>query len=253
MVDAVVLAGSPNNGPLKECSPVPYEALIPIGSKAMVQYVVEALALARGVDRIVVVGPREELANHLKDDRVKVVPAGSSLLENVQRGLKELAGTRRVLLVSSDIPLITPRAIEDFLELCQDQEADLYYPIVPKEAVDSRFANPVRRTYVSLKEGIFTGGNLFLLNPEVVSRCLPLGEQLVAARKSPLRLCRLVGLGFLIRFLLHRVTLEEAQARVSRLLGIRGVVVISRYPEVGVDVDKPVDLALVARTLQQAS
>ncbi|RKO67909.1 nucleotidyltransferase family protein [Desulfofundulus salinus] len=252
MVDAVVLAGSPNNGPLKECSSVPYEALIPIGSKAMVQYVVEALAQTRGVNRIVVVGPRQELVNHLKDDRVRVVPAGSGLLENVQRGLEELPGTRRVLLVSSDIPLITPRAIEDFLELCQDQEADLYYPIVPKEAVESRFAIPVRRTYVNLKEGVFTGGNLFLLNPEVVSRCLPLGQQLVAARKSPLRLCRLVGLGFLIRFLLNRVTLEEAQARVSSLLGIRGVVVISRYPEVGVDVDKPVDLALVTRTLQQA-
>ncbi|MBE3586905.1 MAG: nucleotidyltransferase family protein [Thermoanaerobacter sp.] len=254
MVDAVVLAGSPNNGPLRECSPVPYEALIPIGSKAMVQYVVEALMLARGVNRIVVVGPREELVNCLQDSRVRVVSStGGGLLDNVQRGLKELPGARRVLLVSSDIPLITPRAIEDFLDLCRDQEADLYYPIIPKDAVDSRFTNPVRRTYVSLKEGIFTGGNLFLLNPEVVSRCLPLGEQLVAARKSPLRLCRLVGLGFLIRFLLHRVTLEEAQARVSRLLGIRGVVVVSRYPEVGVDVDKPVDLALVARTLQQAS
>ncbi|MGB9804169.1 nucleotidyltransferase family protein [Desulfofundulus sp.] len=253
MVDAVVLAGSPNNGPLKECSPVPYEALIPIGSKTMVQYVVEALIRARGVDRIVVVGPRHELVNQLKDDRVRVVPAGSGLLENVQRGLEELPGTHRVLLVSSDIPLITPRAIEDFLELCKGQDADLYYPIVPKEVVERRFAVPVRRTYVSLKEGVFTGGNLFLLNPEVVSRCLPLGQQLVDARKSPLRLCRLVGLSFLFRFLLHRVTLEEAQARVSRLLGIRGVVVISHYPEVGVDVDKPVDLALVTRTLQQAS
>lgn len=251
MVDAVVLAGSPNNGPLKECSPVPYEALIPIGSKSMVQYVVDALVQTRGVERIVVVGPREELANHLKGTEVLIAPAGNNLLENVQRGLVELPGTRRVLLVTSDIPLITPQAIEDFLELCQDQRADLYYPIVPREVVERRFTASVRRTYVSLKDGMFTGGNIFLVNPEVVSRCLLQGQRLVDARKSPLRLSRLVGLGFLIRFLFHRVTVEEAEARVSRLLGIRGSVIISRYPEVGVDVDKPVDLAL-ARTLLSA-
>ena len=43
MVDAVVLAGSTNNGPLKECSPVRHEALIPIGDKTMVEHVVDAL------------------------------------------------------------------------------------------------------------------------------------------------------------------------------------------------------------------
>ncbi|HHW44175.1 NTP transferase domain-containing protein [Desulfofundulus thermobenzoicus] len=252
MVDAVVLAGSPNNGPLKECSPVPYEALIPIGDKSMVRYVVDALTQSRSIARIAVVGPREELSVDLQGTGALVVPAGGSLLENVQGGMEALSGARRVLLVSSDIPLITPGAIEDFLEQCRDQRADLYYPIVPREAVESRFKSGVQRTYVSLKEGVFTGGNIFLLNPEVVSRCLPLGQQLVDARKSPLRLCRLVGLGFLLRFLLHRVTLKEAEARVSRLLGVQGCVVISRYPEVGVDVDKPVDLALVTRALQSA-
>lgn len=33
MVDAVVLAGSPNNGPLRECSTVSHEALIPFMPK----------------------------------------------------------------------------------------------------------------------------------------------------------------------------------------------------------------------------
>ena len=37
MVDAVVLAGSPNNGPLRECSTVSHEALIPLGAKTMVE------------------------------------------------------------------------------------------------------------------------------------------------------------------------------------------------------------------------
>lgn len=249
MIEAVVLAGSPNSGPLKECSPVPYEALIPIGSKAMVQYVVEALLKARGIGRVVVVGP-PELQGYFWESRVQLVPAGGNLLENVQRALVELPEAKRVLLVSSDIPLLTPRAVEDFLELCRDQGADLYYPIVPKEVVEKRFPGPLRRTYVSLRDGTYTGGNLFLLNPAVVPRCLEFGQRLIEARKSPWRLCRLLGAGFLLRYLLRLVSLKEAQDRVSRLLGIRGEVVISRYPEVGVDVDKPVDLELVTAVLR---
>jgi len=157
----------------------------------------------------------------------------------------------RVLLSTSDIPLLTPQSIEDFINQCQDQEADLYYPIVAKEVVESRFANSPR-TYVNLREGMFTGGNVFLLNPAIVEECIPRGEQIIKARKSPMKLCRLVGMMFLLKFLARSITLEEAQDKVSRLLGIRGRVVISGYPEVGVDVDKPSDLELITRTLGTA-
>ncbi|OAT82944.1 nucleotidyltransferase family protein [Desulfotomaculum copahuensis] len=250
MVDALVLAGSANDGPLKDCSPAPYEALISIGTRPMVEYVVDALLQARGIDRVAVVGPEAELAGRLPEN-VLVARPGKSLLENVQRGLRLLPGTGRVLLVSSDIPLLTPQAVEDFLAQCRDQSADLYYPVVPREAVESRFQN-MRRTYVNLQEGVFTGGNIFLLNPAVVSGCLPVAQRLVDARKKPLQLCRLVGLPFLFRFLMHRVSLRDAESRVSALLGIRGVVVVSWYPEVGVDVDKPDDLDLISRLLRPA-
>ncbi|WP_027717165.1 nucleotidyltransferase family protein [Desulfovirgula thermocuniculi] len=249
MVDAVVLAGSPNSGPLKECSPVPYEALIPIGPKAMVQYVVEALLAARGVGRVVVVGPRE-LEGCLAGFPVELVPPGKDLLENVLRALERLPGAGRVLVASSDIPLLTPRAVEDFLEQCRGREADLYYPVVPREAVERSFPGPSRRTYVRLRDGVFTGGNLFLVNPEVVPRCLGFGQRFIAARKSPWKLCRLLGAVFLLRYLLRRLSIEEARDRVSRLMGIRGEVVISRYAEVGVDVDKPADLEMVAAVLR---
>lgn len=251
MIDVLVLAGSPNSGPLRECSPVRYEALIPIGSRTMVEYVVDALLSSCRVARIAVVGPQDELKNLFTDRRVTLVNAGAGLVENVERGLAHLSGARRVLLATCDIPLITTQAIEDFLDLCHDQEADLYYPIIPREVVEGRFSQ-VTRTYVTLKDGRYTGGNLFLINPEAIQKCISTGQQIVQARKSPLRLSRIIGFTFLLKFLLRRVTLEEAQEKVSRLLGVRGVVVVSGYPEVGVDVDKPSDLSLVEETLNLA-
>jgi GTP:adenosylcobinamide-phosphate guanylyltransferase len=57
-VDAVVLAGG---GGIEEGAPV--KALLPIGSRVMVDYVVEALKNSRGIERIVLVGP-DELRSH---------------------------------------------------------------------------------------------------------------------------------------------------------------------------------------------
>lgn len=248
MIDAMVLAGSLNEGALSECSPARYEALIPIGNKSMVEYVIEALLGSARVKRIVVVGPGAELAGRFSAHNVRFAMPGGSLVENVVCGLKLLPGAKQVLVLTSDIPLINPQAIDNFLNLCAGGQADLYYPIVPKDVVERRFACS-KRTYVNLKEGFFTGGNIFLLNPDVVWRCIPRGQKLVNARKSPLKLCRLVGVMFLIRYLMRSVTLEKAQKKVSRLLGIDGQVVISMDPELGIDVDKPSDLEFVYKKL----
>lgn len=249
MVDAVVLAGSSNDGPLKECSAARFEALIPVGPKMMVEYVVEALLKAGRVRRVLVVGPSADLAPLLAGGRVSVVESAGGIMENIEAGLRRLAGERRVLLVTSDIPMLTPRAVDNFLDLCGDMSGDLYYPIISKDEVEKKYP-ATRRTYVGLKNGVFTGGNLFLLNPDVYKKCVENGQKIIRLRKSPLGLCRLLGIGFVVKFLLRSLTLAEAERKVSQLLGmIDGVVVVSKDPEVGVDVDKPRDLELANKTV----
>lgn len=251
MVDAVVLAGSPNDGPLKECSPARFEALIPIGPKAMVEYVVQALLGSSRVRQVVVVGPAAELSPLLAGERVSLTESAGGIMENIEAGLNKLPGDKRVLLVTSDIPLLTTAAVDDFLELCGDMSGDMYYPVIAKQVVEKAFQS-TRRTYVNLKEGIFTGGNLFLINPAKYKKCVENGKKIISLRKSPLGLCRLVGLSFLIKFLLRSLTLDEAEKKVSQLLGIRGVVVVSGFPEIGVDVDKPGDLELVLKSIEDS-
>lgn len=247
MVDALVLAGSNNDGPLRECSPAPFEALIPIGKKLMVEYVVDALRAVGCVKDIVVVGPVQEL-KCVEGPGIILEPNRGSVMENVLAGCRRLSGKRKVLLATCDIPLITPIAIEDFIGLCRQSGAELCYPVISRDVVEKKYAY-VRRTYVTLKEGQFTGGNLFFFDPKVVERCLIKGQQLVNARKSPFKLSGLLGFTFLVKFLLHLITLREAEKKASQLLGVKGAVIISGFPEVGVDVDKPSDLELVSKTL----
>ncbi|MFZ5595745.1 MAG: NTP transferase domain-containing protein [Bacillota bacterium] len=250
MVDALVLAGSKNDGPLRQCSSAPYEAMIAIGRKTMVEYVVDALRSSERIGRIIVVGPSEMACLSGRKD-VRVISARGNLMENVSRGVRELPGANRILITTCDIPMITPRAIEDFLDRCEKRPAQIYYPVVPREVVEKEYVR-VRRTYVTLREGEFTGGNIFLVDPGTVERCMKIGQRLVDARKSPVQLSRIVGMSFLLRFLLKKVTIKEAEEKVSALLGVEGAVVVSAYPEVGVDVDKPSDLELVRNVLDTA-
>jgi len=52
-IDAIILAGSLNDGKLKDSSPVLYEALITIGKKAMIEYVIDALLNSSNIGKIV--------------------------------------------------------------------------------------------------------------------------------------------------------------------------------------------------------
>jgi hypothetical protein len=53
------------------------------------------------------------------------------------------------------------------------------------------------------------------------------------------------GLGALVKLLLGQLTITELEQTVSRILGVPAVALISQFAEIGFDVDKPEDLALV--------
>lgn len=244
MYDAIILAGGENNKRLNTYTPESYEALIEIAGKPMVTFVAEALAQCRKVKRIFVLGPIAELAKYSFPDNTHFAESGSTIAETIRLGMAALGHSERVLVATADIPLLTSEAVEDFLLQCANVEADLYYPVVPQEINERRYPGN-KRTYVRLKEGVFTGGNIFLVNPAIVSHCMDVAEEFIARRKKPLKLCCMLGWSFVIRFFLGTLTLKNVEQRVAELLDIRGAVIQSPYPELGIDVDKPSDLELV--------
>ncbi|MGI9952557.1 NTP transferase domain-containing protein [Moorellaceae bacterium AZ2] len=245
LVDGVVLAGgSAGKG---DRLGVGNEALVPVAGRPMVAWVLQALRHSGCLGRLVLVGP-EELAGLAEEEKVTLVPSGRTAVESALKGAEALPGAEWILLVTADIPMLTPEAVRDFLERCRKIPADLYYPIVTRR--DSETAYPgVKRTYVPLKEGTFTGGNMALLRAGALPTCALRGQKLVALRKSPLALGCQIGPFFILKFVLRRLSLAEVERRFSELLGVRGVAVITPYPEIGVDVDKPDDLELARRVL----
>lgn len=248
--DAIVLAGAKNNGALKGVSSASYEALIPLSGRPLIQYVVDALSKTVTVGRIVVVGPEEQLRPVIGEKAYAILEGCDSILENIKKGVEALQVQDMILLITSDIPLITPEAIEDFFQATLLVEGDLYYPIISKGDNESLLPE-VERTYVRLKEGVYTGGNLFLFSPHALPICYEPMEKFISKRKHPLQLTRLLGPSFLLKLLLGHLSLEDIKKRMSKILGIRGVPIISHHPVMGFDIDKPSDLALGERFLKE--
>lgn len=243
-MQAVVLAGQRNNGRLEAAAPVEYEALIPIAGRPMVEYVVRALAGHPRVDSVRVVGP--------SSGEIPVVPIvpGASLWENIDRGLEGLDPDVSVLVATADIPLLTTAVVEAFLTAA-DTHAEIVYPLIPEAVLKSRFPT-AQRTYFRFREGVYTGGNLFLVKARVTAGLAVSGPRLLEHRKSPLRLAQDVGTGVLIKFLLGRLSISDVEKQAGRLLGVDGRALVLAHPEVGMDVDKPADLVLVEEALVHA-
>lgn len=250
-LDVVLLAAAGNEGKLKEASAEPWEALIPIAGRPMVAYVTAALAESARIGSIVCVGPEGvvEAAAAAAPGRVQGVAPAGDLMGNLERGLAA-AGGAYVMVATSDIPLLRPHMVDDFVRRCEQggEAMDVWYAVVERSAGERAYPG-VRRTWVRLRDGTFTGGNLLVVTRDIVARTRRMLEPTLRGRKSPLTLARLLGPVALMRFLVGRLSIADVERRVSAMLGIRGRAVTTPYVEIGIDVDKPDDLALAKRFL----
>ncbi|HAH97265.1 MAG TPA: 4-diphosphocytidyl-2C-methyl-D-erythritol kinase, partial [Firmicutes bacterium] len=220
-----------------------------IAGHPMVWYVLKALREIAAIERIVVVGPVQQLSEHSREMGCEIVEGGKSMVESLENGLTAIGNSSAVLVTTCDIPLITAQALEDFLKRCDEREAELYYSVVSRDDNDKAYPE-VQRTYVRLRDGVFTGGNVVLVKrPEMVGELKTILNQAVAFRKQPVKMCRLLGLSFLVKLIAGKLTIAEIENRVRKMLHLDGACIISPYPEIGIDVDKPSDLELAKKVL----
>ena len=125
----------------------------------------------------------------------------------------------------------------------------IYYAVIPKEACLKRFPD-AKRTFGTLTDGTFTGGNLMLIKKEVVINSQELGREIFALRKSPFGLANWLGWSFIFKAVFRKLTLKAAEERVSEILA-PSKAIITQHAGIGMDVDKPSDLKLVEKYLSK--
>jgi hypothetical protein len=232
----------------------PHKGLIELEGRTFLERIVCALLGSERVRRVALVGlPPAHRADIGSD--VAYLPDAGSLLENARAGQEHFRATgrlsERLLLSTCDVPLITPDTVRDLVERCLTLDADVCFPVVSQEVMERAYPGS-GRTFAPLADGRFAAGGLAvarpdlgLVTPEGRERCRRVLEALVGRRKRAWKQARTFGLGTLFLFIIGRLTLAQAERRVSRVLGITGKVVISARAELAMDVDKPYHLDVV--------
>jgi GTP:adenosylcobinamide-phosphate guanylyltransferase len=253
-MDAILLAGG---APAPDSPLYPYtngkpKAAIKIGSKSMIQWVLDALEESSSIDQVVIVGD-EDLWKDLRSTKIlDFRPAGDDIIHNFQLGAATLLSHKpdaeRVALVSCDIPLLTSESVDWVIQTSLESDKDLNYCVIEQSQMEKRFPESAR-SYVKLQDMNVCGGDLGVIKLDLYKDRKDFWRKLVEARKTHLHQARLIGFDVLLLLLLRRLSLEDAVLKVTKRLEISGQALICPYPEIGMDIDKPYQLDLARKEL----
>lgn len=248
---ALVLAGGAQPAhPVARMDGVAAKAFARVDGRAMVEHVVQALIASERVARVTLslhqdaldAADLPEIQSHLRDGRVTCRAPGPSRAASVRDG-GALVG-RPLLIVTADHPLLTGSMVADFLRGAETGVCDVAVGMTPVGPLARRYPD-VRCTSLPLRDGRYSGCNLYALVTPSGWRAVDFWAHLEAARKAPHRIAAQLGVVSLAGYLLRRWTLAEAFDRLSGRVGCRVAPVLLDQPEAAIDVDTPADLRFV--------
>ena len=250
-MDAIVLAGGrlTSDDPMYALTGGGPKALLEMGGKRMVEWVVAALAASQSVDRICVAGLSGTKIPHTNH----TLPDAGSMLKNIINGLNWAQAHAEksvpVLLISADIPLVTAQDIDQTIAACQTaRPALMHYPFVTRRTLETHFPRS-KRTYATLDRTKMTGGNVMVVHSHLAQIDIEWWQNLISRRKSPLKLAQLVGWRTLLKLITRRLKITDLETKASEIVGGAVHIPILPIPSIAMDADKPFQADMIRAAL----
>ena len=255
---ALLLAGSRGpEDPDARHAGMKHKALVPVGGQPMIRRVIDTLRTA-GMERILISGDPDLLTSadpptrqSLAGADILFIPPGSSPSASVQHALESKDIAWPLLITTADHPLLTPAMVEHFYRAAP-ADADATVGLARASLIKAQQPESIR-TFYRFRDDGYSGCNLFLFRSPAVAGLIQFWSTLEAHRKKPWRMVAAIGPMTLIRFALGRLTLADALARLSAIVGIRIAAADMPFAEAAIDVDKPEDLELANQILARRS
>ncbi len=251
-ITAVVLAGGPHDELAAKTPGAPNKAFVAINGVALVERTLRALRSSSSIGRIIVVAPERVHGHPALSLANECRPDGERIRDSLRSGLAGLPPSADVLVSTSDLPVLTPESVDDFVFRASEKNADLTYGCLEKRVHDAKFPE-VPHTWARLRDGTYCGTGFITIRPRIFPSLERFIEQLGHARKNPLQLAKLFGWDVLLRFALRRLSISDAERRASQVMGAPVRAVISPYAEIGVNVDRVSDIALAEKLVTRAA
>jgi molybdopterin-guanine dinucleotide biosynthesis protein A len=249
-LNALILAGKQNTNRLEINNELNNKALLLINEIPMIEYVVNALIEAKEIQNIVVVGPEYDLAPFIEKKVNKILDATDSIIKNIEIGLDYFKDDYKLLVLTSDIPLITGEIIDRFIKKCEQYEALFYYPFITRETILQKYPQTIR-SYAVLKEGVLCGGNIAIFARPLFEKNRDLLNELYQKRKDVKKYASLLGIKFIVKYLLKTLSIKEIEERAEEIVGYPVKSILIEDPEVMIDLDKLSDYELILQVINQ--
>jgi len=289
-VDAIVLAGT-HSDPARWILGQ-NKAFLDMDGRPLVRHVVDALVAAKSIADIYVIGPVEEVRDALQGEpeKVHLIAQKGNMLANGWAGVHaseakqaedghEHDSMRPFLVISSDLPIISPAALDDFVARCADDERaseqayGLIVGVADEQALEPYARDGIVRPFVELEFARIRLSNINIIRPwlltnqgflqtgfgfrkainwrNVVGLAFSfLGQDggfqaaWMTLRLQATLLARRRG-GRLYRRLRQWNTREKVEARTGKVLGGPLRLVISPYGGLSLDVDDENDFRIL--------
>lgn len=254
---ALVLAGQrPGIDPMAAHFGTEMKALIPVAGEMMLNRVLMALLDAPQVARVIVLAQNtlhlrthRDLAWAVEEPRISFRVSGPTISGSVLGAVEDPQIGLPLLVTTADNVMLTPATIAEFV--AGAGASDVSVAFVERRNLE-RAVGPNKRTWLTFRDGAYTGANLFALTGPGSTNALKFWEKVEADRKSVLRLAAHFGPVLMVKLLLRQMTLTQALAAAGAKLGASAAPVVLSDGRMGVDVDKPEDHALAERLLGAA-
>jgi GTP:adenosylcobinamide-phosphate guanylyltransferase len=249
---AVVLAADRGQGdPVAAAAGVPSKSLVPVGGRAMVLRVLDALDESAEVNSCILCGPPQSVLEQEAELQGRITSGNVGWVENQATPslstyyvLNSLQETTPVLVTTADHALLSSKMIDYFCSQARTKNCDVVAALAPYELVKGAYPG-TKRTVIRLQDGAYCGCNLFAFLTPRGRSAASFWQKLESRRKKTLHMASGLGLRMAIRYLLGRLSLSEGLAHMSRRLGLSAAVITMPFPEAAVDVDTVSDWKLV--------
>lgn len=238
-LDVVIPAGGQMNADFARVTGTAFKPLVKFDNKTVLRTTIEALRGSPRINRIIVVGAKEVIEHSDASLATVVLPEKGSGPKNIMAGIEQLLAMDlppdRVLIVTSDLPFLTPASVERFLDLCE-HDIDFNVPLIEKPDFEEAFPG-AEAMFVKLLDGEWTTGCMYEVSVRGFRTALSHIEDVFERRKSKIGIARLLGFKFVWDYLNKKLTVHDIEKKITDLLRVRGRAIPGSPAELAYDID----------------
>lgn len=237
----VIAAGGLVKDPLASAIGTPRKALATIGGRTCLERTLDAVRDA-GLDVCVTVSG-DDVEPHVHHG--EFVCEGEGQIENARIAVETLPDVEAVLFLPADSPLLSAESLTQFISdleerIEKEQERWLAVGLTTLQDFKAEFPG-IKNQPIRLRDGDFLSGALYATSPEGFLHAINVIDEMSKSRKSQLSLLMKLGVWTVLCYLMHRVSISDAEEKLGKILEGQAIIVTGCDPSMAADIDDVAD------------